>query len=297
MPSKTVHCPKCDRLLDVPHRSGDGAGSRPSKSSNIFCPNCGNVSTEKNLDPTVVYRQKRSPEAQTRVGHFTLIRRLGHGSAGEVWLAEDINLGRQVALKLPRSPDQELMSLLFEAKTAASLRHPHIVSVYEVGLEGEQVFIASEFIDGMTLRDFLSAGKPKVDVAVDLLTRIARALHYAHQQGVVHRDVKPANILLNKERQPYVADFGLAKRIDADETISNDGQVVGTAKYMSPEQASGNTRETDARSDLYALGVIMFEMLTNEAPFRGNVRAILDQKVSVDPPHSANAQSVARQGS
>lgn len=284
MPSKTVHCPKCDRLLEVSHRSGDDAGSHPSKRTSVFCPNCGNVSTEQNLDPTVVYRQKCSPAAQTRVGHFTLIRRLGHGSAGEVWLAEDINLGRQVALKLPRSQDPETMSLLFEAKTAASLRHPHIVSVYEVGLDGEQVFIASEFIDGMTLRDFLSAGKPKIDVAVDLLTCIARALHYAHQQGIVHRDVKPANILLNTERLPYVADFGLAKRIDADETISNDGQVVGTAKYMSPEQASGNTRATNARSDLYALGVIMFEMLTGETPFRGNVRAILDQKVNVDPP-------------
>ena len=284
MPSKTVHCPKCDRLLDVPHRSGDGTGSHPSKQTSVFCPNCGNVSTEQNLDPTVVYQQKRSPDAQSRVGHFTLIRRLGHGSAGEVWLAEDINLGRQVALKLPRSHDQETMSLLFEAKTAASLRHPHIVSVYEVGLDGDQVFIASEFIDGLTLRDFLSAGKPQIDVAVNLLTNIARALHYAHQQGIVHRDVKPANILLNQERLPYVADFGLAKRIDADETISNDGQVVGTAKYMSPEQASGNTRATDARSDLYALGVIMFEMLTSEVPFRGNVRAMLDQKVNVDPP-------------
>lgn len=285
MPSKTVHCPKCDRLLEIPHRSGDAGGLHsPSKPTSVFCLNCGSVSTAQNLDPTIMYRQEQVPEPNTRVGHFSLIRRLGHGSAGEVWLAEDINLGRQVALKLPRSPDQETMSLLFEAKTAASLRHPQIVSVYEVGLDGEQVFIASEFIDGMTLRDFLSAGKPKVEVAVDLLTRIARALHYAHQQGIVHRDVKPANILLNQERQPYVADFGLAKRIDANETISNDGQVVGTAKYMSPEQASGNTRQTDARSDLYALGVIMFEMLTSEVPFRGNVRAILDQKANLDPP-------------
>lgn len=284
MASKTVHCPKCDRLLEVPHRSGDSGGSHPSKMSDVFCPHCGLISTERNLDPTILYQKERSPKAESRVGHFTLIRKLGHGSAGEVWLAEDINLNRQVALKLPRSQDQETMSLLFEAQTAASLRHPHIVSVYEVGLDGEQVFIASEFIDGMTLRDFLSAGKPKVEVVVNLLTRIARALHYAHLQGIVHRDVKPANILLNKEQQPHVADFGLAKRIDADETISYDGQVVGTARYMSPEQASGNSRATDARSDLYALGVIMFEMLTGEAPFRGNVRAILDQKVNVDPP-------------
>lgn len=284
MPSKTVRCPKCDRLLEVPHRSGDSDGAHPSGVLDVFCSHCGHVSTEKNLDPTILYQKELPPKAQARVGHFTLIRELGHGSAGEVWLAEDINLNRQVALKLPRAQDQETMSLLVEAQTAASLRHPHIVSVYEVGLDDEQVFIASEFIDGMTLRDLLSAGKPKVEVVVDLLTRIARALHYAHQRGVVHRDVKPANILLNKEQQPYVADFGLAKRIDADETISHDGMVVGTARYMSPEQASGDSRATDARSDLYALGVIMFEMLTSEVPFRGNVRAILDQKIHADPP-------------
>ncbi|MBI5759435.1 MAG: serine/threonine protein kinase [Planctomycetales bacterium] len=282
MPPMTVPCPMCDRQLEIPERGEDAGGHLLPMS--VSCPNCGTVPIPSNMDPTIVYRSAREPRTQTRVGHFTLIRLLGQGSAGEVWLAEDINLGRQVALKLPRSQDPETMSLLFEAKTAASLRHPHIVSVYEVSQAGDQVFIASEFIDGLTLRDFLSAGKPGVEVAVDLLTRIARALHYAHEQGVVHRDVKPANILLNKEGQPYVTDFGLAKRLNAEVTISSEGQVVGTAKYMSPEQASGKTRETDPRSDLYALGVIMFEMLTGDIPFRGNMRAILDQKVNHDSP-------------
>ncbi len=281
MPAMTVRCPMCDRLLEVP--DGGGAGLLPNLAS-VSCPNCGTVPIPGNQDPTIAYQSMQEPRTQARVGHFTLIRMLGQGSAGDVWLAEDINLGRQVALKLPRSRDQETMSLLFEAKTAASLRHPHIVSIYEVGLEGDQVFIASEFIDGLTLRDFLSAGKPVVERAIDLLTRIAEALHYAHQQGVVHRDVKPANILLNQDGQPYVTDFGLAKRLNADVTISSEGQVVGTAKYMSPEQASGKTRETDPRSDLYALGVIMFEMLTGDVPFRGTVSALLAQKVNQDPP-------------
>lgn len=283
MPAMTVRCPMCDLLLEVPPGDDAGAGLLPNLTS-ITCPNCGTVPIPSNLDPTLAYRSVCETRTQTRVGHFLLIRLLGQGSAGEVWLAEDINLGRQVALKLPRSKDPETMSLLFEAKTAASLRHPHIVPVYEVGQDGGQVFIASEFIDGLTLRDFLSTGKPGVERSVDLLTRIARALHYAHQQGVVHRDVKPANILLNKEGQPYVTDFGLAKRLNTEVTISSEGQVVGTAKYMSPEQASGKTRETDPRSDLYALGVIMFEMLTGDVPFRGNMRAILDQKVNHDSP-------------
>ncbi len=282
--SMTVHCPKCNRLLEICNSIDDEAETlAEQRLITVTCPDCGTVSTQKDLEPTAIY--SKTPDLrQKQVGHFTLIRTLGQGSAGEVWLAEDINLSRQVALKLPRSPDQETMSLLFEAKTAASLRHPHIVSVHEVGTEGDQVFIASEYIDGLTLRDFLTQGKPPVARTVELLTQIARALHYAHQQGIVHRDVKPANILLNRQGQPYVADFGLAKHLDADATLSGEGQVVGTAKYMSPEQASGRTRETDARSDLYALGVIMFEMLTGDVPFRGNARAILDQKVNQDPP-------------
>jgi eukaryotic-like serine/threonine-protein kinase len=285
MPPLTVRCPSCDRLLEIPRPEGKDSGFEfLPRLASVNCPNCGLVTAHWELDPTVTYQQFRTARKQERVGHFVLQRLLGQGSAGEVWLADDVNLNRQVALKLPRSLDPEMVGLLFEAKTAASLRHPHIVSVYEVGEEAGQVFIATEYIDGLTLRDFLTAGKPAVSRTVDLLMRIAQALHYAHQHGVVHRDVKPANILLNKEGEPYVTDFGIAKRLNAEATISSDGQVIGTARYMSPEQAAGRTKETDSRSDVYALGVMLFEMLTGEAPFRGNVRAILDQKVSHDPP-------------
>jgi WD40 repeat protein len=213
-----------------------------------------------------------------------LIRRLGKGAFGEVWLAGDVDLGRKVALKLPRYPSIEPSLLLFEAKTAASLRHPNIVTVYQVGSVDGQVFIASEFIDGQTLHDRLSAGKPTVQTAVSLLAVIARALHHAHEHGIVHRDVKPGNILLNRENQPFVTDFGIAKHISPESTVQFDGQIVGTARYMSPEQASGLTEETDHRSDIYALGVMLFEMLTGEVPFRGTMRAVLHQKMFEEPP-------------
>src|SRR4029079_8317009 len=164
--------------------------------------------------------------------------------------AEDIRWGGQVAFKLPASRGPAAANLIHEAKTAASLRHPNIVSIYEVNSENGRAYIASEYIDGLTLRDLLSAGRPAIGRAVELLIAVGQALHHAHEHGVIHRDIKPANIILNKQGQPFVADFGIAKRISSDATISSEGQVVGTARYMSPEQASGKTRETDRRSDI-----------------------------------------------
>ena len=281
----TVRCPTCDRPLDLPHRDdGDSDFDILQSLTSVSCPNCGLVSLTQASEETVSFHQPRLDLTSSRIDHFVLVRRLGQGSFGDVWLADDVDLGRHVALKLPRSHGREMTSLMFEAKTAASLRHPNIVSIFEVGNAGEQVFIASEYIDGMTLRDLLTAGKPTITRTIDLVTAIARALHYAHQQGVVHRDVKPANILINKEGQPFVTDFGIAKRINAEATISSEGQIIGTARYMSPEQASGKTRETDPRADIYALGVIFFEMLTRDVPYRGNVRALLHQKIYEDAP-------------
>lgn len=252
--------------------------------TSIPCPNCGWVSLQLHLGKTESYSPPTGDNEPRRIAHFDLIRRLGKGAFGEVWLAGDIDLGRKVALKLPRYPAIEPSLLLFEAKTAASLRHPNIVTVYQVGSIDGQVFIASEFIDGQTLHDRLTAGKPTVQTAVSLLAVIARALHHAHQHGIVHRDVKPGNILLNRENQPFVTDFGIAKHISPESTVQFDGQIVGTARYMSPEQASGMTQETDHRSDIYALGVMLFEMLTGEVPFRGTMRAVLHQKMFDEPP-------------
>jgi serine/threonine protein kinase/WD40 repeat protein len=233
-------------------------------------------------DETETWHKPR--EDEHHIAQFALVRRLGRGSYGEVWLADDSRLGREVALKLPSGAHAGASTLLHEARTAASLRHPNIVTVYEVGEADGQIYIASEYIEGITLRDYLSQGRPALQRVIDLLIPITEALHIAHEHEVIHRDVKPANILLDKAGTPYVNDFGLAKRLSADETISSEGQVIGTARYMSPEQAYGKTEETDARSDLYAVGVMMFEMLTQESPFRGTARAILQQKISQDAP-------------
>ena len=250
----------------------------------IECPNCGYVSAPPALEETITFESLREQLLNSTVAHFTLIRLLGEGGFGSVWLAEDMNLGRQVALKLPASKQREAGNLLHEARAAANLHNPNIVSVFEVGSEDGQVYIASEYIEGLSLRDLLSTGKPGIERTVELIEDVAKALHHAHENGIVHRDVKPANILINAEGKPFVADFGLAKRISPDETISSEGQVLGTARYMSPEQASGKTKETDHRADIYSIGVTLFQMLTGHAPFRGNVRAVLHQKVVQDAP-------------
>lgn len=279
-----IRCPGCAHPLLIPVEICTGDVSQTLVAiQSIDCPNCGAVTLEHDFVRTATF-QPLEEEKNRRIAHFVLRNRLGGGGFGTVWLAEDVSLGRQVALKLPISEGRDATNLLHEAKTAASLRHPNIVSVYEVGSENGRAFIASEYIDGLTLRDLLSSGRPPIQRTVELLIAVAQALHHAHEHGVVHRDIKPANIILNHQGQPFVADFGIAKRVSADATISSEGQVVGTARYMSPEQASGKTRETDRRSDIYALGVLLFEMVTGDTPFRGNVRAQLHQKMFEEAP-------------
>ncbi len=281
----SLSCPNCGCVFERPHLPLEATRvASESSDGELTCPECGACVISDSLEPTVIVAPALMDRTGMRISHFVLLRRLGAGTFGEVWLAEDLTLGRQVAIKLPKRPGFESAFPLNEARTAASLKHDNIVRVLEVGHDGNQVFITSEFIDGMTLQDFLTKGKPPEYRVLELLVAISDALDYAHTAGVIHRDVKPANILLSKSGRPYVTDFGIARRISADATISHEGQVIGTARYMSPEQASGKSKETDRRSDIYSIGVMLFEMLTGDLPFRGNLQAILHQKTVEDAP-------------
>ncbi len=229
----------------------------------------------------------------SELGRFELIERLGVGGFGSVWKARDKELDRTVAIKIPRAGGmtaKEQEKFFREARAAAQLRHPNIVSVHEVGRDGDSIYIVSDFVRGVTLGDWLTGQQLTGREAAELCAKIADGLHHAHEQGVVHRDLKPGNIIIDGDGQPHLMDFGLARREVGEVTVTMDGQVLGTPAYMSPEQARGEAHTADRRTDVYSMGVILFQLLTGERPFRGNARMLIHQVLHDEPrnPRSLN---------
>ena len=215
----------------------------------------------------------RNDAPTTLIGKFRTLPPLGQGAFGHVWLGFDDELRRAVAIKVP-APERfkgprDAEMYLAEARTLATLDHSNIVPVYEVGRENNgSIYIVSKFIEGPNLEQLMEKARPDTDQSARLIEVVAGAVHHAHQKQIIHRDIKPANILIDEQtQQPYVADFGLA--ISEHESLSPASQG-GTPSYMSPEQARGEGHRLDGRSDVFALGVVIYELLTGKQPFRGS---------------------------
>lgn len=225
--------------------------------------------------------------AGSQFADFQLLEELGAGASGTVWKARDLRLRRLVALKLPRQQQMnaaERARFRREGQACAQLDHPHIVTVYGVGEHERRLYIASEFIDGWSLREWLAQQRRISPLeAVTLTAQLAEALQHAHEKGVIHRDLKPANVLIDRAGKPFVTDFGLAKWTDQSVAMTLEGHVLGTPAYMSPEQARGDSLEVDRLSDVYGLGAMFYEMLTGKPPFEGEVATVIHHVIHEEP--------------
>ena len=225
-----------------------------------------------------------TPPGPTFIGKYKILRKLGAGAMGEVWLCLQPELDRPVAVKLMRQSIGQTARFQREARSAAQLVHPHVVRVYDVGVEGEVPYIVMEYVEGQPLSGLVGSDYLTLPESLRILYHVAEALAAAHELGIIHRDIKPSNILVDTQGRPKLADFGLAKSLVNDPTLSGTGELIGTPRYMSPEQVLAETDAIDHRSDLFSLGVVMYEMLSGRPPFDGpHVMAVLKQLTDSDP--------------
>ncbi|GEM_PF-1028958 len=277
---QVLHCTKCGKNFNVKH-------ARPGLE--VFCPHCSvalsppssprtiNAHATKVIPPRANEEEKAA--GGRPFGRYRLLEKLGQGGMGVVWKAWDTQLKRVVALKQILTKEgvdgEQIERFMREAQLAAKLRHPNIIAVHDVGVHEGQHYFTCEYVEGRSLEEAMKGRVPPKQL-LSWVKDVAQALAYAHEQGVVHRDVKPANVLVDGHGKPYVMDFGLAKDVDLSTkegarraTLTAAGAVMGTPMFMSPEQASGRTHALGPATDQFSLGVMLYQMLTGRLPFAG----------------------------
>jgi serine/threonine protein kinase len=230
-------------------------------------------------------------EPPEKLGRYQILNSLGSGSMGVVYLARDNHLNRDIAIKIlhffKRNGNSHLERFLQESRIVSHIEHPNICRVYDAGNIDPFYYMTMSYIDGMTLDEYVSSHSLSHDEKIQIVLKVARAMHVAHEHGVIHRDLKPSNIIVREDGEPVITDFGLACNYQDDSSnprLTLDGVIIGSPAYMSPEQASCKTELTGPASDVYSLGIILFEMLTGKLPFEGNVVEVIAQILKNPPP-------------
>src|SRR5262245_4679683 len=234
-----------------------------------------------------------------RLSRYELVEEIARGGMGVVYRARDTALNRMVALKMiltgQFASERDVKRFRAEAEAAARLDHPNIVPIYEVGEQDRRLFYSMKFMEGGTLTERLAASKAPLGAhkSASLLVKVARAVHHAHQRAILHRDLKPGNILLDAHGEPHVSDFGLAKCLDSAEGLTLSGAMIGSPSYMSPEQAAGKTERLTTASDTYSLGALLYQLLTGRPPFEAATPLATMKRVMEEEPRKPSALNPA----
>ena len=218
-------------------------------------------------------RATRPAEKLGDFGDYELLEEIGRGGQGVVYRAHQKSLNRSVALKViglgPWTTETHLKRFRREAEAAASLEHPGIVPIHEVGERDGCCYFSMNFIEGGQLDEVVRRTPISIRQVAELIAKLARTVHYAHEHGILHRDIKPGNILLDAKGEPHLTDFGLARLVEAESTVTRTLEVMGTPSYMAPEQAAGNNAAVGKATDVYGLGAVLYELLSGHPPFAG----------------------------